>query len=262
MQLADPEWAPQPYPSATWRVGAAAAREGEIAPLKLLSLDVQMATRDGADRYVRFRRTTGPQKWLRRASSHLSYRSYSHASLSSPAPSRRGRYRGQGHRLSACLFPLQGAAAEHRPNRGGRLRSSQLSGDPGRSCEWRCVRRGGRRGRRRGDHQRSPGSAGVREREWRRPRAQPSRRYRQGMPPSQSSQPEPCLHTAGGGCSRVHGSALCGDIGTAAPMYFSILTYVPGLRVIRSKCTSLATTRACCFTCRSCSRSHRRGEDN
>ena len=50
MQLADPHWTLQRYPSAVWEAGAAAAKEGEIAPLKLLSLDVQTATRDGADR--------------------------------------------------------------------------------------------------------------------------------------------------------------------------------------------------------------------
>ena len=51
MQLADSEWAPAAYPSATWRTGAAAAREGLIAPLKLLTMDVQMAPSDGAARY-------------------------------------------------------------------------------------------------------------------------------------------------------------------------------------------------------------------
>ena len=50
MQLADPHWTLQRYPSAVWEAGAAAAKEGDIAPLKLLSLDVQMGTRDGADR--------------------------------------------------------------------------------------------------------------------------------------------------------------------------------------------------------------------
>ena len=51
MQLADPHWSLPRYPSAVWEAGAAAAKEGEIAALKLLSLDVQMATRDGAERY-------------------------------------------------------------------------------------------------------------------------------------------------------------------------------------------------------------------
>ena len=50
MQLADPGWTLQRYPSAVWEAGAAAAEEGDIAPLKLLSLDVQMGTRDGVDR--------------------------------------------------------------------------------------------------------------------------------------------------------------------------------------------------------------------
>jgi len=52
MQLADPDWTLQRYPSAVWEAGAAAAKEGDIAPLKLLSLDVQMGTRDGADRLL------------------------------------------------------------------------------------------------------------------------------------------------------------------------------------------------------------------
>ena len=56
-QLSDPKWVPRSFPGVNrgqcthWNEAAQLAKEGHINALKLMAIDVVMATNDGKERY-------------------------------------------------------------------------------------------------------------------------------------------------------------------------------------------------------------------